>query len=167
MVKHYEAKCVQSLLNNNKNESKINNEQITILVNEINTFLRKTEHYLEQLKINDEELKQFNLKSEDLQLKLKKEDKLNNLISGNTLIEFKSNLNVNQFELSYINYREPTVFYFSFYFLIIKSLFFKFYKFFCSCSDGSIKLIEIQTKQVIKTYEGHRGQVISVKQASD
>ena len=64
-------------------------------------------------------MKQFNQKSEEIQLKLSNElTKLNNLIFDNKLIKFLSNTNeMNKFEIGIIDFEqlgETTVFLFNF-----------------------------------------------------
>jgi len=107
IVKHYETKCVQSVLFQNKNESVIR-VQMNKLVEEANLFLIEKQAYLDELKINEDEMKQFNFKSEDLQSRLNKESaKLNHLIFDSKLIRFISNTNeMNKFELGIIDYEQ-------------------------------------------------------------
>ena len=89
------------------------------LIDEANLFSIEKQAYLDELKINDDEMKQFNQKSEEIQLKLSNElTKLNNLIFDNKLIKFLSNTNeMNKFEIGIIDFEqlgETTVFLFIF-----------------------------------------------------
>lgn len=117
IVKDYEIKCIQSL--SNKNETIVIKEQMIKLIDEANLFSIEKQAYLDELKINDDEMKQFNQKSEEIQLKLSNElTKLNNLIFDNKLIKFLSNTNeMNKFEIGIIDFEqlgETTVFLFIF-----------------------------------------------------
>ena len=117
IVKDYEIKCIQSL--SNKNETIVIKEQMIKLIDEANLFSIEKQAYLDELKINDAEMKQFNQKSEEIQLKLSNElTKLNNLIFDNKLIKFLSNTNeMNKFEIGIIDFEqlgETTVFLFNF-----------------------------------------------------
>ena len=115
-IREYEKDCIQSYLN--KHEStKVNMKKI---IKETESFLNEKQAYLQQYKIDDEEIKLFNKSSEDLQLTLKS-IKLKSLIFDSKLIKFLSNAkNISKSELGIFHYeylRDPTVFnFFTFYY---------------------------------------------------
>lgn len=96
-IKDYEGKCTQSFLTRNESIKK----SINKLINDSNIFLKEKQAYLQQFKINDEEIKVFNKMSEELQSALKIESiNLNSLLFCNELIKFQSNTKeISKFEL--------------------------------------------------------------------
>ncbi len=112
-IRDYERICIESYLIK-KNLVK---EDANKIIQEANTFLYEKQSYLQQYQIDDEEIKVFNKKSEELQLDLnEKSKKLKSLIFNEKLIKFLSNINeVNTIELENFDYeysREPSVFIF-------------------------------------------------------
>ena len=71
-VKEYERMCFESY--SNKNNATIK-EDINKIIQDANIFLNEKQSYLQQYQIDDEEIKVFNKKSEELQLDLKREIK--------------------------------------------------------------------------------------------
>jgi hypothetical protein len=116
-VKEYERMCIESY----SNKSMLIKEDIKNTIQEANTFLNEKQAYLQKYKIDDEEIKEFNKTSEELQLDLNgKLKKLKSLIFNGKLIKFISNSRqINKFELGNFEYeilKEPTVFFFFFNF---------------------------------------------------
>jgi hypothetical protein len=110
-VKEYEKMCIQSYSKNNKSLK----EEINKIVQEANTFINEIQAYLKQYQIDDEEIKEFNKKSEDLHFTLnEKLRKIKCLTFDNRIIKFLSNKKeINKFELGNFDYehlREPSVF---------------------------------------------------------
>jgi hypothetical protein len=115
-VKEYERMCFESY--SNKNNATIK-EDINKIIQEANIFLNEKQSYLQQYKIDDDQIKAFNKESEKLQSVLnEKSKKLKYLIFNDKLIKFLSNTKeINQFELGKLDYerlRESSVF--NFYF---------------------------------------------------
>ena len=87
-LKEYEQKCIESYLNKHKTTK----EDTSKIIKEVNIFINEKQAYLQQLKIDDEEIKVFNKASEDLHSALKeKSKKLKSLIFDGKLIKFLSN----------------------------------------------------------------------------
>ncbi len=88
IIRNYEIKCIQSFLN--KNDSII--EAMNKLIYEANIFTNEKQEYLNQYKINDEEIKIFNKLADDLKLTLWEEKKkIKILLFNNKLIKFETN----------------------------------------------------------------------------
>jgi len=118
-VEYYERQCIKSYLN--KYQSL--NKDINKMIKEANTFINEKQAYLKQYQIDDEEIKAFNKKSEDLQADLNKNlIKLKILTFDLKIIKFLPNTNkLNKFELGHFDVkylREPSVFNF-FVFLLL------------------------------------------------
>jgi hypothetical protein len=102
IIREYERKCVQSLLNKNDQIK----QSLDKLVGDAAHFVKEKQEYLNQFKIYDEEIKAFNKQSELLQESLNKESiKLNNLLFNNEILEFWSNTNeIKQSFLGFVSY---------------------------------------------------------------
>jgi len=111
VIKKYEKKCIQSFLNRNDSIKIAMNK----IISETDIFLKEKQAYLQQYKIDDDEMKKFNKKSEELKSALTKERiKLNDLIFENELIQFRtSSKAICESTLGYIGYelltKLPTV----------------------------------------------------------
>ena len=118
VIKKYEKKCIQSFLNRNDSIKIVMNK----IISETDIFLKEKQAYLQQYKIDDDEMKKFNNKSEELKSALTKERiKLNDLIFGNELIHFKtSSKEICELTIGYIDYelltKLPTVLLYFFFF---------------------------------------------------
>lgn len=126
-VKEYEKTCIESYQDKNKSIK----EDINKIISDANTFLDEKQAYLNQNKIDDEEIKVFNNVSQELQSALnEKSNKLKSLIFNNKLIKFISNTKeINKFELGNYDYEcleYKSVFIF-FYLLLKLTLFNNFY----------------------------------------
>jgi hypothetical protein len=121
-VKEYEKKCIESYLNRIISIK----EDINEVIQEANIFLKEKQAYLQRYRIDDEEIKIFNKKSEKIQSALnKKSKKLKCLTFDEKIIKFLSNTNeINKFELGEINYElliQPLVSNFSIFFFFLKN----------------------------------------------
>ncbi len=121
-VKEYEKKCIESYLNRIISIK----EDINEVIQEANIFLKEKQAYLQRYRIDDEEIKIFNKKSEKIQSALnKKSKKLKCLTFDEKIIKFLSNTNeINKFELGEINYElliKPLVSNFSIFFFFLKN----------------------------------------------
>jgi hypothetical protein len=118
-VEYDERQCIESYLNKYQSLK----ENINKMIKEANTFINEKQAYLQQYQIDDEEIKAFNKKSEDLQTDLNENlRKLKCLTFDHKIIKFLPNTKkLNKCELGYFDvkyFREPSVFNF-FVFLLL------------------------------------------------
>jgi hypothetical protein len=87
--------------------------ELNKIISEANIFINEKQAYIHKLKINDEEIKVFNKRSEELHAALnEKSKKLKSSIFDNKLIKFISNnIEINRSELGNFDH-ETSVFYF-------------------------------------------------------
>ncbi len=103
IVREYERKCIESFLDRNEQIQ----QSLDQLIGDAATFVKEKQEYLNQFKIDDEELKSFNKQSEVLQDSLnKKSIKLNIMIFNYEKLEFFSNIKeIKQTFLGSIGYK--------------------------------------------------------------
>ena len=107
IIRDFERKCIQSFLNRSDQIK----QSLDKLIGDAAYFVKEKKEYLNEFKIDDEEIKAFNKQTLVLQESLNKESiKINSLVFNNEILEFLSNTNeINQSFLGDIVYETSNI----------------------------------------------------------